>query len=150
MTIKHFETTYPITKITIAYDYTDTSSNTAAKFLAYVKTPTTCLSHQSTQIAAVTLKKTSKQPMNKHAFNLFVLPPRSSVLNGDVERCNRAFRYEFYLLYDGLLNTIILCVFLDDHIETYNTFSPHQASNQDMSMTYYQKLGLETAQSHRY
>ena len=31
---------------------------------------------------------------------LYVLPPRSPQMNGAVERCNGAWRYEFYQTYD--------------------------------------------------
>jgi hypothetical protein len=34
------------------------------------------------------------------AITLYVLPPRSPQMNGAVERCNGAWRYEFYETYD--------------------------------------------------
>ena len=34
------------------------------------------------------------------AIKLFVLPPKSPEINGAVERCNGAWRYEFYAVYD--------------------------------------------------
>ena len=36
----------------------------------------------------------------KRDIALFVLPPRSPKLNGGAERCNGAWRYEFYAVYD--------------------------------------------------
>lgn len=36
----------------------------------------------------------------KRSIKLYVLPPRSPKLNGGVERCNGAWRYEFYACTD--------------------------------------------------
>jgi transposase InsO family protein len=51
---------------------------------------------------------------------LYVLPPRSPQMNGAVERCNGAWRYEFYETYDlpgtvNELNPILSYQHLDNH-----------------------------------
>ena len=61
------------------------------------------------------------------AITLFVLPPKSPKLNGAVERCNGAWRYEFYETYD-LPNTVeALNPILDSFQHLYNHHRPHGA-----------------------
>jgi putative transposase len=58
---------------------------------------------------------------------LYVLPPRSPQMNGAVERCNGAWRYEFYETYDlpGSVNE--LNPILDSYQHLYNHHRPHGA-----------------------
>ncbi|HEU5445224.1 MAG TPA: integrase core domain-containing protein [Pseudolabrys sp.] len=63
----------------------------------------------------------------KRSIKLHVLPPRSPKLNGGVERCNGAWRYEFYACTDlpGALEQ--LNPLIDDWQDTYNYVRPHAA-----------------------
>ena len=63
----------------------------------------------------------------ERAISLFVLPPRSPKLNGQVERANRTHRQEFWELYDGELELPPLQAALRAWEETYNHVRPHQA-----------------------
>ena len=63
----------------------------------------------------------------ERAIPLFVLPPRSPKLNGQVERANRTHRNEFWELYDGDLDLPPLQAALRAWEETYNHIRPHQA-----------------------
>ena len=58
---------------------------------------------------------------------LFVLPPRTPQLNGGVERCNGAWRYEFYACTELPDNVTDLNRLIDDWKETYNYVRPHGA-----------------------
>ena len=144
-TIKHFEATCPVTKVTIARAYSNASSKTAAKFLKHVidNLPFEIISIQVD--GGSEFRKDFEQACKKLAFKLYVLPPRSPELNGCVERCNRTFRYEFYRIYDGLLNIQVMQKSLDGFIAEYNSYRPHQALNQDTPLEYYHRLAQEAA-----
>jgi transposase InsO family protein len=60
-------------------------------------------------------------------IGLFVLPPRSPKLNGAVERCNGAWRYEFYETYDLPKTVEALNPILDSFQHLYNNHRPHGA-----------------------
>lgn len=134
-----------MTKITIAQAYRNASSRTAAEFLNYVlkKLP---FAVQSIQVdGGSEFRKDFEAGCEKQQIPLFVLPPRSPELNGCVERCNRTLRYEFYQLYDGLLEYHELTQSLQGYMHIYNTFRPHQALQQDTPIAYYQRVFQEAA-----
>lgn len=60
-------------------------------------------------------------------IKLYVLPPRSPKLNGGVERCNGAWRYEFYACTDLPGSLAELNPLIDDWQHTYNFVRPHGA-----------------------
>lgn len=58
---------------------------------------------------------------------LFVLPPKSPELNGAVERCNGAWRYEFYACRDLPLTIPEIETHVAAFQHLYNTYRPHGA-----------------------
>ena len=58
---------------------------------------------------------------------LYVLPPRSPQMNGAVERCNGAWRYEFYETYELPAGVEQLNPILDSFQNLYNHHRPHGA-----------------------
>jgi transposase InsO family protein len=63
----------------------------------------------------------------KRKIKLYVLPPRSPKLNGGVERCNGAWRYEFYACTELTGSVAELNPLIDEWQETYNFVHPHGA-----------------------
>jgi len=63
----------------------------------------------------------------QRGLRLFVLPPRSPKLNGQVERANRPHTEEFYEVTPCLLPSAQLNRELQAWERTYNTVRPHQA-----------------------
>lgn len=63
----------------------------------------------------------------QRALRLFVLPPRSPKLNGQVERANRTHTEEFYEVTPCSLSIAELNRELQAWERTYNTVRPHQA-----------------------
>lgn len=63
----------------------------------------------------------------RRKIKLYVLPPRSPKLNGGVERCNGAWRYEFYACTDLPGSVEQLNPLIADWQETYNFVRPHGA-----------------------
>jgi putative transposase len=63
----------------------------------------------------------------RRKIKLYVLPPRSPKLNGGVERCNGAWRYEFYACTELPGSLAELNPLIDDWQDTYNFVRPHGA-----------------------
>lgn len=68
-----------------------------------------------------------EQACQQRGIKLFVLPPRSPKLNGQVERANRTHTEEFYEITPFSLPLAQLNRELQDWELTYNTVRPHQA-----------------------
>ena len=80
---------------------------------------------------------------------LFVLPPGSPELNGAVERCNGAWRYEFYACRDLPLTIPEIAKHVDAFQHLYNTYRPHRALAGLTPKQYLDKRRAEeTLQSH--
>jgi transposase InsO family protein len=67
---------------------------------------------------------------------LYVLPPRSPKLNGQVERLNGTARREFWECYDGDLDLPTLQAALRAWEAGYNTIRPHQALGYETPQTF--------------
>lgn len=78
---------------------------------------------------------------------LYVLPPKTPELNGGVERCNGAWRYEFYAVYDLPTRLKDLNPMLDSFADIYNTFRPHGALGGKTPKAYLNKLQADDSQS---
>jgi putative transposase len=68
-----------------------------------------------------------EQKCQEHGIQLFVLPPRSPKLNGNVERSNRTHTEEFYEVTDSDFDLLTLNPALRQWEIIYNTVRPHQA-----------------------
>src|SRR5487761_338889 len=68
-----------------------------------------------------------EQACQQRGLKLFVLPPRSPKLNGQVERANRTHTEEFYEITPCSLPIAELNHELQAWEQTYNTIRPHQA-----------------------
>ena len=78
--------------------------------------------------------ETERQARN---LELYVPPPRTPQLNGGVERCNGAWRYEFYACADLPANVEALNPLIDDFQDTYNFVRPHGALGESPPAEYY-------------
>src|SRR3990170_1192520 len=76
----------------------------------------------------------------RRQIRLFVLPPRSPKLNGQVERAHRTHTEEFYECYDGDLDLPSLRQALLAWERTYNTVRPHQALGYRTPQQFLQEL----------
>lgn len=137
MQVKHFEAICPVTKITVAQSYSTASSKNAADFLKLVqrKVP---FKIKSIQVDGGSEFRDEFESLCKQLdLPLFVLPPRSPELNGNVERVNRTLKYEFYRIYDGLLDLFSIRKSLHDYLKLYNNFRPHQSLHSLTPMAYW-------------
>ncbi len=96
VTIKHFNAYDPFAKWTVARACKQATAKNAAAFLDHV------LNQMPDPVKAIQVDGGSEfmaefeQACADRKLPLYVLPPRSPKLNGAVERCNGAWRYEFY------------------------------------------------------
>jgi tripartite-type tricarboxylate transporter receptor subunit TctC len=65
-----------------------------------------------------------EQACQDKAIRLYVLPPKCPQMNGAVERCNGAWRYEFYSVYDLPRNVDDINPILDSFQNLYNHHRP--------------------------
>lgn len=125
--IKHFDAYDPHAKWTVAKPYRRATAKNAADFLAKV------LAEMPEPVKAVQIDGGSEfmaefeQACADKKLPLYVLPPRSPKLNGGVERCNSAWRYEFYACHDMPLRIDKIAPLVDAFQHLYNHHRPHGA-----------------------
>jgi transposase InsO family protein len=126
-TIKHFTAYDPVARWTVAQPFNRATARTAAIFLNKL------IADMPFTVKAIQIDGGSEfmaefeQACATRGIDLFVLPPRSPELNGAVERCNGAWRYEFYACRDLPLTIPEIAKHVDAFQNLYNTYRPHRA-----------------------
>jgi len=124
--VKHFSAICPFTKYTIYQAYKTATSQNAADFLEYIKHefpfPIRSIQVDGGSEFMADFEKTC----SNDSIPLFVLPPRSPELNGNVERSNGTAKYEFYAQYDSLPSLHMIRKNLQKFAHFYNFVRPHQ------------------------
>ena len=125
--LKHFDAYDPNAKWTVAKPYRQATARNAADFLDKV------LAEMPEPVKAIQIDGGSEfmaefeQACAKKNLPLYLLPPRSPKLNGGVERCNGAWRYEFYACVELPLRIDKITPFVDAFQHLYNHHRPHGA-----------------------
>lgn len=125
--IKHFTAYDPIAKWTVGQAYRQATARSASLFLDKV------LRDMPVKPKAIQVDGGSEfmaefeEACEKRGITLYVLPPKSPKLNGAVERCNGAWRYEFYETYDLPDSIDHLNPIIDSYQHLYNHHRPHGA-----------------------
>jgi transposase InsO family protein len=125
--IKHFTAYDPIAKWTVAKVFNRATATSAALFLDKV------IADMPFPIQAIQVdggsefKAEFEEACKNKAITLYDLPPKSPEINGAVERCNGAWRYEFYAVYDLPSNVDAINPILDSFQHIYNHIRPHGA-----------------------
>jgi transposase InsO family protein len=124
---KHFTAYDPVAKWTVAGVAGRASANLAAGFLdkLLADMPFTVTGIQVD--GGSEFRADFERACEQKGLNLYVLPPKRPQLNGAVERCNGAWRYEFYAAYDLPHRLEKLQPFLDAFAHRYNHHRPHDA-----------------------
>lgn len=138
-TVKHFQATCPISKITVAQVCSQATSLVAAKFLQQIKAQMPFPIRSIQVDGGSEFMKDFETACEVENIALYVLPPKSPKYNGCVERRNATFKYEFYYQYAGEDSMEAIRSALQLYQNRYNTFRPHQALKQDTPMGYYEK-----------
>jgi putative transposase len=147
--VKHFTGYCPIAKWTVGKAFERATATSAALFLDKL------IADMPFKVDAIQVDGGSEfmaefeQACEKRAIKLYVLPPKSPELNGAVERCNSAWRYEFYAVYDLPTRLAELNPLIDAFQHRYNTYRPHGALGGKTPAQYLrQRQAKETAVSH--
>jgi len=125
--IKHFTAYDPIAKWTVGKAFNRATAQAAASFLDKIE------ADMPFPVKAIQVDGGSEFMAEFEAacqakgVALYVLPPRSPQMNGAVERCNGAWRYEFYETYDLPGGVEQLNPILDSFQHLYNHHRPHGA-----------------------
>jgi transposase InsO family protein len=125
--IKHFTAYDPAAKWTVGQAFNRATATSAARLLDKL------VRDMPFKVSAIQVDGGSEftavfeEACEDKNIRLFVLPPKSPKLNGAVERCNGAWRYEFYETYDLPTSAAVLNPILDSFEHLYNHFRPHGA-----------------------
>ena len=131
--IKQFTAYDPFAKWTVARPYKRATAKNAAEFLERVR------AQMPDPVRAVQIDGGSEfmavpgpvpgieQACADATIPLYVLPPRSPKLNGAVERCNGAWRYEFYACSDLPLDIDKIAKRVEAFQHLCNNHRPHGA-----------------------
>ena len=125
--IKHFTAYDPVAKWTVAKAFNRATARSASLFLEKV------LAELPFPVQAIQVdggsefKAEFEEACQTKGLVLYELPPKSPKLNGAVERCNGAWRYEFYAVYDLPSSVDALNPILDRFQNLYNHHRPHGA-----------------------
>ena len=125
--IKHFTAYDPIAKWTVGKAFNRATAQAAASFLDKI------IADMPFPVKAIQVDGGSEFMAEFEAacqakgIALYTLPPRSPQLNGAVERCNGAWRYEFYQTYELPSSVNELNPILESYQHLYNHHRPHGA-----------------------
>jgi transposase InsO family protein len=125
--IKHFTAYDPVAKWTVAKAVNRATAKAASLFLDKL------LKDMPFPVQAIQVdggsefKAEFEDACRNNNLQLYELPPRRPQLNGAVERCNGAWRYEFYAVYDLPTSVEALNPILDSFQHLYNHHRPHGA-----------------------
>jgi len=147
--IKHFTAYDPVAKWTVAKATNRATAKAASLFLDKV------LAEMPFPVSAIQVdggsefKAEFEQACADKGLALYELPPKSPQLNGAVERCNGAWRYEFYGVYELPTSVEALNPLLDGFQHLYNHHRPHGALDGATPVQHLAKLqAAETPPSH--
>ena len=125
--IRHFTAYCPVAKWTVAQARNRATASAAALFLDKL------VADMPFKVRGIQVDGGSEfmagfeTECERRNIALYVLPPRSPKLNGGVERCNGAWRYEFYACTDLPATVQELNPLIDDWQDIYNYVRPHRA-----------------------
>jgi transposase InsO family protein len=125
--VKHFTAYCPVAKWTVAKAFRRATAKAASLFLDKA------LADMPFPVDAVQVdggsefKAEFEAACRDKAIALYELPPKRPQLNGAVERCNGAWRYEFYGVYDLPTSVKALNPILNAFQHLYNHHRPHGA-----------------------
>lgn len=124
---KHFNAICPTSKYVVSKTYWQATSHNSENFLRFL-IKTMPFPIKSIQVdGGSEFMGDFEKACKKLNIGLFILPPYSPKLNGNVERVNGTFRYEFYALQDGFKSLDDFQQKTQKFTEFYNTIRPHQS-----------------------
>lgn len=125
--IKHFTAYDPVAKWTVGEAYRQATARSASLFLDKVMRDMPVKPKAIQVDGGSEFMAEFEETCERLGITLYVLPPKSPKLNGAVERCNGAWRYEFYETYDLPDSIDRLNPIIDSFQHLYNHHRPHGA-----------------------
>lgn len=125
--VKHFTAYDPVAKWTVAKAFNRATAKAASLFLDKL------LADMPFPVEAIQVDGGSEfraefeDACKAKGIRLYELPPKRPQLNGAVERCNAAWRYEFYAVYDLPDRVEALNPLIESFQHLYNHHRPHNA-----------------------
>lgn len=125
--VRQFTAYCPVAKWTVAKAYRRATAAAASMFLDKLQ------AEMPFEVEAIQVDGGSEfmaefeDACQRRGLKLYVLPPKSPQMNGGVERCNGAWRYEFYAAYDLPTTVEQLNPLIDSFQNLYNHHRPHGA-----------------------
>lgn len=126
-TIRHFTGYCPVAKWTVAKAFNRATAASAALFLDKLEADMPFTLKAVQVDGGSEFMAEFETACKARGIGLYLLPPRSPKLNGGVERCNGAWRYEFYAATELPETVEDLNPLIDDWQDTYNFVRPHGA-----------------------
>lgn len=146
--LKQFNAICPTTKFAVEKLYKEATSRNGADFLEFAK-KLFPFPIKSVQVDGGSEFMAEFELLcQKSAIPLWVLPPKSPECNGNVERGNGTFKYEFYSQYDGPPKLDVLQLKLQQFVVFYNNIRPHQGLGYLTPAEYIEKIKKMEIQSH--
>ena len=125
--VKQFTACDPVAKWTCAQAWRSATANNAARFLDKLQNDMPFPIRAIQVDGGSEFKAGFEAECHRRGIDLFELPPRSPELNGNVERNNGTWRYEFYATWELPHDLERLNRWIDAFADEFNTFRPHQA-----------------------
>lgn len=125
--VKHFTGYDPVAKWTVAKAFERATATSAALFLDKLQADMPFPVKGIQVDGGSEFMAEFEDACEARGIKLYVLPPKSPEINGAVERCNSAWRYEFYAVYDLPHRLDELNPLIDAFQHRYNTWRPHGA-----------------------
>jgi putative transposase len=125
--VRQFTAYCPVAKWTVAKAFRRATASAAALFLDKL------VADMPFKVEAIQVDGGSEfmaefeTACQSRGLKLYVLPPKSPQMNGGVERCNGAWRYEFYAAYELPATVEDLNPIIDSFQHLYNHHRPHGA-----------------------
>jgi transposase InsO family protein len=149
--IKHFTAYDPAAKWTVGQAFNRATAHSAALFLDKVIRDMPVPPRAIQVDGGSEFMAQFEEACEAKGIRLYVLPPKSPKLNGAVERCNGAWRYEFYETYDLPDSIETLNPIIDSYQHLYNHHRPHGALAGLTPKQYLEKTQAKgTSPSHMY
>lgn len=145
---KHFTAYDPVAKWTVGGVASRATANRAASFLDKL------IADMPFKVDGIQVDGGSEfmadfeQACEARNLALYVLPPKRPQLNGAVERCNGAWRYEFYAVHELPHRLDELQPFVDAFAYRFNHNRPHDALDGMTPADYLKSLSSATSPSH--
>ena len=146
--LKQFSAICPTTKIAVEKVYKEANSRNGADFLEFAIAEFPFPIKSAQVDCGGEFMADFEALCQKRSIPLWVLPPKSPEYNGNVERGNGTFKYEFYSQYDGPPNLEKLQASLQDFVGFYNRIRPHQGVGYLTPNECFKKLKHRWLQSH--